>query len=56
MATSDCATLGFYFSLAVLGSDSQISEVITQNPSFMMFSSKINARDSIKKEFSFVYV
>ena len=50
-------TLGFYFSLAVLvtNSDSQISEVIALNPSFM-FSSKINVRDSILKEFSFVYV
>ena len=38
-----------------LSSDWQISEVVTLNPSFTMFSSKINFRDWILKEFSFVY-
>ena len=61
LATSNHATLGFYFSLGVLGSlvtdsDSQISEVIALNPSFTMFSIKINVRDLNLREFSFVYV
>ena len=37
-------------------SDLQISEVIALNPSFTMFSSKINVRDLILKEFPFVYI
>ena len=36
--------------------DSQISEVVALNPTFMLFSGKISARVSILKEFSFVYV
>ena len=61
LVASDSATLGFYFSFAVLVqlvtiSDSQISDVITLNPSFTMFASKKNVQDSILKDFSFVYV
>ena len=45
LTSSDHATLGFYFSFAVLfqlmtNSNSQISEVIALNPSFMMFQAR----------------
>ena len=50
----------FYFSLAVLGSIGDKFgftnlRIIALNPSLTMFSSKINVRDLLLKEVSFVY-
>ena len=47
---------GCFWVQLVTYSDSQISEVIALNPSFTMFSSKINIQDLILKDILFVYV
>ena len=58
---SDRATLHIYFSLAVSGSIGDIFEFTnlrsySSKSEFFMFSSKINVRVLILKDFSFVYV
>ena len=57
LATSDHATLDFYFSLAVLGSIyDEFGFTNLRSYCSVCFLSKINIRDLILKEVSYVYL